>query len=66
MKMASFGVAFYQKQCRVKKGGLSLELYSQLTDRVETALDEAGQTAEEDCKRMTHEEVFGKLRRKIN
>lgn len=65
-QVTSFGVAFYQKQCRVKKGGLSLELYSQLTDRVETALDEAGQTAEEDCKRMTHEEVFGKLRRKIN
>lgn len=45
---------------------LSLEMYSQLTDGVEAALDEAGQMAEENSRRMTHEEVFGNLRRKIN
>lgn len=45
---------------------LSLEMYSQLTDGVEAALDEADQTAGENSRRMTHEEVFGNLRRKIN
>lgn len=45
---------------------LSLEMYSQLTDGVEAALDEADQMAEENSRRMTHEEVFGNLRRKIN
>ncbi len=41
---------------------LSLDMYSQLTDGVEAALDEAA----ENSRRMTHEEVFGSLRRKIN
>ncbi len=45
---------------------LSLEAYSKLTDGVETALDEADRLAAEDDKRMSHEEVFGGLRRKIN
>lgn len=45
---------------------LSLELYSQLTDKVEMALNEADQAADKDNRRMTHEEVFGNLRRKIN
>jgi prevent-host-death family protein len=45
---------------------LSLDAYSKLTDGVETALDEADRLAEEDGRRMSHEEVFGKLRRKIN
>lgn len=45
---------------------LSLEMYSQLTDGVEASLDEADQAAEENSRRMTHEEVFGNLRRKIN
>lgn len=45
---------------------LSLEAYSQLTDGVEAALDEADRLAEENGRRMTHEEVFGSLRRKIN
>ncbi len=44
---------------------LSLDLYSQLTDGIETALDEADRAAE-DSRRMTHEDVFGSLRRKIN
>ena len=45
---------------------LSLEMYSRLTDGVEAALDEADRLAEEDGRRMTHDEVFGNLRRKIN
>ena len=45
---------------------LSLEAYSKLTDSVETALDEADKLAAGDDRRMSHDEVFGKLRRKIN
>jgi prevent-host-death family protein len=45
---------------------LSLDVYSKLTDGVEAALDEADRLAEEDGRRMSHEEVFGNLRRKIN
>ncbi len=45
---------------------LSLEEYSRLTDRVEAALDKADRLAEEDTTRMSHEEVFEKLRREIN
>ena len=44
---------------------LSLEEYSKLTDVVEAALDKAEFAAENDT-RMSHEEVFGNLRRKIN
>ena len=45
---------------------LSLEMYSRLTDGVERALDEADQAAEKDSRRLTHDEVFGNIRRKIN
>lgn len=45
---------------------LSLDMYSRLTDGVEISLDEADRLAEEDSRRMNHEEVFGKLRRKVN
>lgn len=45
---------------------LSLDMYSQLTDGVEAALDAADRIASEDGRRMAHEEVFGNLRRKIN
>ena len=45
---------------------LSLDMYSQLTDGVEAALDEADRAAAENSRRMTPEEVFGSLRRKIN
>ena len=45
---------------------LSLDMYSQLTDGVAAALDEGHRAAAEDSRRMTHEEVFGSLRRKIN
>ena len=45
---------------------LSLDMYSQLTDGVEAALDEADRAAAEDSIILTHEEVFGSLQRKIN
>ena len=45
---------------------LSLEEYSKLTDSVEIALDKADKIASESTERMSHEEVFGNLRRKIN
>ena len=45
---------------------LSLEAYSRLTDRVEIALDQADKLAEESDVRMSHEEVFGNLRGKLN
>ena len=45
---------------------LSLEEYSKLTDRVEIALDKADRLAAENAERMSHEEVFVNLRRKIN
>lgn len=45
---------------------MSLEAYSKLTDGVEMALDEADLMAEQSDRRMTHDEVFGNLRRKLN
>lgn len=45
---------------------LSLEAYSRLTDGIETALDEADKYAEENQDRFTHEEVFSRLRRRVN
>lgn len=45
---------------------LSLEAYSRLTDGVETALDEADRASEDDERRVTHEEVFSNLRRRVN
>lgn len=45
---------------------LSLEEYSNLTDGVEAALDKADRLSAEGTARMSHEEVFGYLRRKIN
>ncbi|MGD9569943.1 MAG: type II toxin-antitoxin system Phd/YefM family antitoxin [Sedimentibacter sp.] len=44
---------------------LSLDEYSKLTDGVEVALDEADKLAGEDSKRLTHEEVFSNLKRKL-
>ena len=45
---------------------LSLEEYSKLTDGVEAALDKADRLAAQGTARMSHKEVFGNLRRKIN
>jgi len=45
---------------------LSLEAYSQLTEGVEIALDEADYVALQDNRRYTHDEVFTRLRRNVN
>ncbi len=45
---------------------LSIEAYSHLTDPEETIMDVADNAAVSTNKRLTHEEVFGSLRRKIN
>ena len=45
---------------------LSLEMYSRLTDPIEMALDKADYVAEHDSRRLTHDEVFGRIRENIN
>ncbi len=45
---------------------LSLEAYSMLTDGVEQALDEADRAADESTYRVSHEEGFAKLRRRMH
>ena len=45
---------------------LSLEAYSKLTSGVESALDEADRYAIENERRLTHDEVFSNLRRRID
>ncbi len=45
---------------------LSLESYSRLTNPVEAALDLADYVAEHDSRRLTHDEVFGQIREKLN
>lgn len=44
---------------------LSIEEYARLTDDVEMLLDEADREAEESDVRLTHEEVFDNVKRKI-
>ena len=45
---------------------LSIEEYSKLTDQVERKLDEADIQAESTDVRLSHEEVFGDLRKNLN
>jgi len=45
---------------------LSLEKYAELTDEIEIKLDEADREAESTDLRYSHEEVFSRLRRRIN
>ena len=45
---------------------MSISAYSNLTSGVEKALDEADEYAAASNERMTHEEVFGTLRRRLN
>lgn len=45
---------------------MSLEQYSQLTENIEAKLDEADRLAAASEKRMSHEEVFGDIRRRLN
>ena len=45
---------------------MSVDAYSRMKRNVEQALDEADEYAEATTERLTHEEVFGKLRRRVN
>ncbi len=45
---------------------MSIDAYSRLTENVEQALDAADEYAELTTERMSHDEVFGKLRSRIN
>lgn len=45
---------------------MSLETYSRLTNNIEYDLDQADIAAESNSKRMSHEEVFGSIREKLN
>lgn len=45
---------------------LSLEAYSRLTDDVEDALDEADNQAATNPKRLTRDELFNAVRRRVN
>lgn len=45
---------------------MSLAAYSKLTEDIEEALDVADAAAERNSKRLSHNEVFGTLREKLN
>ncbi len=45
---------------------MSLEQYSHLTENIEDKLDEADRQAAATDKRLTHEEVFAEIRRRLN
>jgi prevent-host-death family protein len=45
---------------------LSLEKYAELTDDIELKLDEADREAESSDVRYTHDEVFSRVRSRIN
>ena len=45
---------------------LSLEQYSRLTNNIEEMLDAADAQAAKNDERLSHDEVFGKVRKKLN
>lgn len=45
---------------------MSIEAYSRLVDGIEEALDVADKAADDTKERLTHEEMFSKLRGKLN
>lgn len=45
---------------------MSIEQYSKLKDAIEMKLDEADYQAESNAERLTHEDVFTKLRGRVN
>ena len=45
---------------------MSLEKYAEITNNIELKLDEADRFAEQSNVRLTHEDVFTKVRRKIH
>ncbi|MBD5556637.1 MAG: type II toxin-antitoxin system RelB/DinJ family antitoxin [Roseburia sp.] len=65
MNLTTFFMIYAKKVLRDRKIPFDLEAPI-VTDVVETALDEADAYAEEDTMRMSHEEVFGNLRRRVN
>ncbi len=57
---------YLSKKCVYDMLELSLESYSKLTDGIEAKLDEADFVAENETRRYSHDEVFSRLRGKIN
>ena len=45
---------------------MSLEHYSQLTENIEAKLDEADKEAAESSVRLSHDELFGNVRRRLD
>ena len=45
---------------------MSIDTYSKMSQGIDGALNEADEYATKNNKRMTHEEVFGGLRKKVN
>ena len=45
---------------------MSIDAFSRMNQNVEQALDDADTYAESNTDRLTHEDVFGSLRRRIN
>ena len=45
---------------------MSLEHYSQLTENIEAKLDEADKEAAESSVRLSHDELFGNVRKRLN
>lgn len=45
---------------------MSIDTYSRMNENIEKALNEADAYAETNSNRMSHEEVFGQLRGRIN
>ena len=45
---------------------MSIEAYSRMKQNVELALDEADDYSEKTQRRLTHENVFGTLRERVN
>lgn len=45
---------------------MSIEQYSELTDNIETKLDEADRSAQNTDLRLSHDELFGNVRGRLN
>lgn len=64
MNLTTFFTIYAKKVLRDRK--IPFDIEAPLDSYVEDALDEADKCAEENMVRMTHEEVFDNLRRRIN
>ncbi|MCM1468572.1 MAG: type II toxin-antitoxin system RelB/DinJ family antitoxin [Alistipes sp.] len=65
MNLTTFFMIYAKKVLRDRKIPFDLEA-PVAADVVETALDEADAYAKENAARMSHEDVFGGIRRRIN